>query len=162
MSTTSTLGVLNIIRTRLLTYVPENGTTLAMLLGSTSSGAGSDGKLYLDQAPDNLTGYYGVLRLLEAPTGGFNGGKMLRGLIECHLYGKPRTPQTVTALHRMADVVTLAWQRYLYTENTDANCVIARDVESRVVVFFEAPADRELVLCRLLLPFATVPQFLTA
>lgn len=157
MSTTSTLGVLNIIRSRLLTFVPASGSTLAVLLGSTASGAGSDGKLYLNQAPDDVTGFWAVLRLIDAPPLGFDGGFLLKATCELILYGRPRSQQS--AVERMADRVQEAWLNWSYTET--GGHVSALDIASRISVPYAEPADRELVAIRLLLPFRCAPQFLT-
>lgn len=159
MATTSTTSILQTIRSRLLTFVPSGSSTLATLLGSTSSGAGSDGKLYLVQAPDNITGFYGVMRVLDMPQEGLDGGAMVRGMVELILYGRPRSQQS--AVERMADVATEAWTNWLYTEVT-GNCIAARDVDNRISMPpFGEPADRELVAVRLLLRFMATPSFLT-
>lgn len=158
MTTASTSAVLNTIRSRLLTFVPSGGSSLATLLGSTTSGAGSDGKLYLNQAPDSVTGFYAVLRLIDAPQVGLDGGFMIRGACELMLYGRPRSQQS--AVERMADNVVAAWRDWVYTEAT-GNCIASRDVASRLVVPYLEPADRDLVAVRLVLNFMTAPSFLT-
>lgn len=160
MSTASTLAILQTVRSHLLTYVPSSGSTLAVLLGATTSGAGSDGKLYLDHAPDHITGFYGLMRLIDAPVEGWNGGRTMRGLIELHLFGRPASQ--LAAVNRMADVVAEAWRDYQCSEAGTARCIVARDIQTRTVIPFDLPADREVVLVRLLLPFLAVPQFLTA
>jgi hypothetical protein len=156
MSTSSWSGVLQIVRNRLLTFTPASGSTLATLLGSTSSGSGSDGKLFVGQAPDNLTGAWGIIRIIDAPQQGFDGGFMIRATAELMLYQQGRRNQA--AVERMADVATQAWLDWIYSEN---GAVIASErVASRFTVPYEEPADRELVAVRLLLPFRCVPQFL--
>lgn len=158
MSVASLVSIEQTIRTRLLTFTPLSGTTLATLIGSTTGGAGSSGKLYLSQAPDDVTGFYGVMRLIDMPQQGLDGGFMVRGLLELILYGRPRSQQS--AVERMADIVTEAWNHYRYTEAT-GRCLVARDVTNRATIPYEAPADRELVAVRLLLPFMATPSFLT-
>jgi hypothetical protein len=156
MSTASLLGVLQILRTRLLSFSPVSGSSLATLLGSTSSGAGSDGKLYLNQAPQDLTGFWGILRLIDAPQTGMDGGFLLRCTAELMLYGRPRSQQS--AVERMADVAEQAWLNYSYAEISGV--IITDRATNRFSVPFEEPADRELVAIRLLLPFRTTPRFL--
>ena len=158
MSVASTVSMLQTVRTRLLTFTPAATSTLATLLGSTTSGAGSDGKLYLDQPPDDVTGFYGVLRLLDLPQQGLDGGFMVQGLLEAHFFGRPRSQ--ASAVKRLGDVTVEAWNHYRYTEST-GRCLIARDVTHRSTITFEAPTDRELVVERLLLPFMATPSFLT-
>jgi hypothetical protein len=156
MSLSSMTGALQILRSRLLTFTPATGSTLATLLGSTTSGAGSDGKLYLNQAPDNLTGFYGVLRLIDAPQTGMDGGFLMRCTAELILYGRPRNQQS--AVERMADVVQQAW---LWYGDTEVNGVLITDrVINRFTIPYEEPADRELVAVRMLLPFRLAPQYL--
>ena len=159
MTTQSTNAILNTIRSRLLTFAPlGGGPTLATQIGSTASGSGSDGKLFKHQAPDDLTGTWGVLRLRDFPQQGFDGGMMLRGQVELILYGKPRTPTLVTNLERMADTVTEAWMDWAYTASGH---ISAHDITSRFHIPYEEPANRELVAIRLLLPFRCAPTFLT-
>jgi hypothetical protein len=156
VSTSSLVGVLQIIRTRLLSFTPTGGTTLAVQLGSTASGAGSDGKLYLNQAPDDVTGFWGVLRLINAPQEGMDGGLMLRCEAELILYGQGRRYQS--QVERMADTVEQAWLWYGYAEVNGT--IIAGKITNRFPIPFQTPADRELVAIRLVLPFRTTPQFL--
>lgn len=158
MSVVSTVSMLQTIRTRLLTFTPLGGVTLATLIGSTTSGAGSSGKLYLDQPPDDVTGFYGVMRVIDLPQQGLDGGFMVKGTLELMLYGRPRSQGS--AVNRLADVATEAWNNYRYTEST-GRCLVARDVTNRATITYEAPADRELVMVRLLLPFMATPSFLT-
>lgn len=160
MSTATTTSILQAIRTRLLTFTPSATSTLAVLLGSTTTGSGSDGKLFFNQAPDSITssGFWGILRLIDSQQDGFDGGAMVRGQCELILYGRPRSQQA--SVERMADVVMEAWRNWMYTETT-GRCIAARDVTSRFAIPYEPPADRELVAIRLLLPFMATPTFLT-
>lgn len=157
MSTATTLAVLREIRSRLLTFAPMGGgATLATLLGSTASGSGSDGKLFLNQAPDSISGFWAVLRLVDLPQQGFDGGFLLKGQAELILYGRPRRLQS--DVERMADLVVEAWLSWMYTASGH---ISAMDITSRFTIDYEAPADRELVAVRLLLPFRCAPTFLT-
>jgi hypothetical protein len=147
-----------IIRNRLLTFTPTGGgATLATRLGSTASGSGSDGKLFFDMAPDNLTGFWAILRIIDAPVTGFDGGFMIKATAELILYGRPR--KEAANVESMADVVTEAWHDYLYSET--GGHISATDVTNRFTIPYTEPADRELVAVRLLLPFRCTPIFLT-
>lgn len=158
MSLMSTLGALNVIRTHLLTYAPlAGGPTLATTLGATAAGSGTDGKMFLNQPPEDLTGFWAVLRLLDAPQGGMDGGFMLRCTTELILYAHGRKHQST--VERMADVVQEAWLRYSHTEVDGV--LIADRITNRFSIPYESdPADRALVAIRLLLPFRLIPQFL--
>lgn len=156
MSTATWTGVLQIARTRLLTYTPPTGSTLAVRLGGTSTGSGSDGKLFFDQAPDDLTGLWGVFRIIDAPVTGFDGRNLIRAQAELILYGRPR--KMAAKVRACADVVCQAWKYYTYTET---NGVFLTDpITSRFTIPYTEPADRELVAERLLLPFRVAPSFL--
>lgn len=157
MSTASWTGVLQIARQRLLTFVPPlSAATLATRLGATSTGSGSDGKLFLDMAPDTIDGLWGILRLIDAPVQGFDGGNLIRAQLELMLYGRPR--RMAAQVRACADVAQQAWRHYSYTEVNGV--FIADAVTSRFTIPYQEPADRELVAERLLLPFRVVPSFL--
>lgn len=157
MSTASWQGVKQIIRTRLLTFTPQSGTSLATRLGATSSGSGVDGKLFFSQAPDNLTGFWAVLRIIDAPVAGFDGGFLIRATAELIVYGRPRKMEP--QVEACADVAMEAWLNYRYTEV--GGVFLADDPTNRFTIPYEEPADRELVAVRVLLPFRVAPIFLT-
>ena len=157
MSTASWTGVKSIIRNRLLTFSPTGGgTTLAVRLGSTSIGSGSDGKLWWDQAPDTTGSMWAIARIIDAPVTGFDGGYLVRATAELQLYGRPR--KMAAQVESMADVVMEAWNLWSYTEV--GGVLIADKITNRFTVPYEEPADRELVAVRLLLPFRVSPIFL--
>ena len=155
MSTGSQLAVLQAVRTRLLTYTPSGGSSGAVLLGALA-GAGSDGKLYLDQAPDDVTEPYGVLRVLDWRSEGDDGGFARRLELELQLRTRPRS--AATALHALADQCERALRAW---RDVSSGALVARQGLTRATVFFEAPADREVVLERLLVPMYAHAQYLT-
>jgi hypothetical protein len=160
MSTTSWVGVQQIIRTRLLTFVPTGGgTTLKVRLGSTVTGSGSDGKLFLNQAPDSVlsSGLWAVLRIIDAPLAGMDGGLMIRATAELMIYGRPRSSQS--SVESCGDVIYEAWHNYRHGES--GGVIIASDITNRFMIPYREPADRDLVALRLLLPFRCAPIFLT-
>jgi hypothetical protein len=61
----STVAVEEALRDRLLEFNRLTGDTLATILGATDEGAGSDGNLYWDKVPDDVSGPFGVLRLIN-------------------------------------------------------------------------------------------------
>jgi len=155
VSTATTLAVLREIRSHLLTFTPQSGSTLAVLLGSTSTGSGSDGKIFISQAPDNIEGFWAILRLIDYPQQGFDGGFLIRGQAELILYGRGRAQ--MAAVERMADLVTEAWLRW--ATNASGH-ISATAIQNRFAIPYEEPADRELVAVRLVLPFRCIPSFL--
>jgi hypothetical protein len=158
MSTASWTGVELIARSRLLTFSPTGGgTTLAVRLGSTSSGSGSDGKLYLNQAPDSLTGLWAVFRIIDAPNIGFDGGFMIKATAELICYGRPRNQ--MAAVEACVDVCCEAWHDYHYQES--GGHFSSMGPTNRFPIPYADPADRELCAVRVLLPFRVTPIFLT-
>ena len=158
MSTATWNGVEQIMRNRFLTYVPPNaGATLATRLGSTATGSGSDGKLFLDMAPDDLTGLWAVLRALDTPVTGFDGGNLIRALYELTFYGQQR--RLAAQVKACAVVAHQAWKGFSYTEV--GGVLIADKMQNGFMVPTpEPPMDRELVQYRLLVPFRVAPIFL--
>lgn len=155
MSTATTQAVMREIRYRLLNFTPAVGSTLRTLIGSTASGSMADGKIALDQAPDNISGFWGILRLIDFPQQGFDGGFMIRGQAELTLYGRPRKVQA--DVERMADLVMEAWMHW--ATNASGH-ISAMAITNRYTIPYEEPADRELVAVRLVLPFRCIPSFL--
>lgn len=157
-NTGSWLGVQRLIRTRLLGFTSiSGGSSLATLIGSTTSGSGSDGKIFLNQAPDDVTGFWAILRVIDDPKDGADGRLMIRATAELQLFGRPRRVQA--QVEAMADLVEEAWMNFSHTE-IDGH-LSAMGVSNRFAVPYESdPADRELVQVRLLLYFRCVPQFL--
>lgn len=158
MSTASWTGVLQIVRNRLLAFAPTGGgTTLAVRLGSTASGSGSDGKLFLDMAPDSLTGLWMVLRIIDAPVSGFDGGFLMKPTAEAIVYGRPR--KMAAEVRACVDVTMEAWHGWNYSEA--GGHLSAMDPTNRFPIPNVEPADREVVAERILLPFRCSPIFLT-
>lgn len=157
MSLASWRSVMETIRTRLLSFTPEADSTLATLLGSTAAGSGSAGKIFLDRAPDDVTGFWGILRLADSPQEGMDGGLMLRCTAELILYG--RGSKHRSAVERMADVAQQAWLYYSYTQ-VDGVLIADRTMNRMPIPYVSDPADRELVAIRIMLPFRLAPQFL--
>jgi hypothetical protein len=159
MSTASWTGVEQIARSRLLTFTPTGGgSTLAVRLGSIATGSGSDGKLFLNRAPDNLTGLWAVFRIIDAPVTGFDGGFMIKATAELIVYGRPAS--AMASVESCVDVACEAWHGYLYTESGGHFSTL--DPTNRFAIPYAGPpTDRELCAVRVLLPFRCTPIFLT-
>lgn len=61
----STAAIEIALRERLLTFDRLSGDRLNVILGGTEDGSGTDGKLYRGKVPDNVTGPFGVMRLMN-------------------------------------------------------------------------------------------------
>ena len=144
-----------VIRTRLLTFVPMVGATLAVRLGTLAS-SGSDGKLYLMEAPENVTFPYAVMKPygtgLSREDGKFSGQKQ----IEIQIYHTPRDMEAT--IRAMGDVIEQAWRHWVDGGN---GVVFATGKPERQTIKFEPPADREMIAERLVLSYVSYPLYLT-
>ena len=159
-STDSLDRVLKTARTRFLTFVPnahpiQGANTLAQRLGSTATGAGASGKLYIGQAPDPGDYPYGIMRWQGGLTSGDDGGFDIRGVIELSLYNYHRDTEPATSA--MMDICEQAWRDWCVLVVNDS--IVAQRSYGRSQVPYEAPADRELVCVRALFPLYSTPQY---
>jgi hypothetical protein len=153
VSTATKVATLQVIRTRLLAYTPSGGQSGATRLG-TMAGAGSDGKLYVGQAPDGVTYPYGVLRCPDWRQEGDDGGYLRRLEVECQLFHRPRAQHA--ALLAIADQFERALRKW---DATGGDVLHVYDL-SRQTIHYDEPADRELVQERLLITVGALPSFL--
>lgn len=151
MATTSQLATLQAIRTRLLSF---DGGVVVSALG-TASGAGSAGKLYIDQAPDTVTVPYGVLRAVDWRSEGDDGQFARRAQVELHLMSRPRS--AASALKAIADDCERALRSWV---DASSGPIRVQGI-TRATVFYEEPADREVVLERLLISLYVHPTYHT-
>jgi hypothetical protein len=165
VSTESTTELETALRTRLLEFEPLGGIgTVATELGSTASGAGQDGNLYWDRAPDNLDRImatlglplrWGVLRLKNwRDIPGQSEGKLTE--LEVMLYGRPRSQRAT--LQGIADRMDMAMVRYV-----DASSgVLASSVSTRnTLPPFKEPADSDVVQIMMEYTLRVYPAYLT-
>lgn len=152
MATTSQLATLQAVRSRLLAW---SGGAIAAALG-TLAGAGSGGKLYIDQAPDTVTVPYGVLRIADWRSEGDDGQFARRVEVELQLLTRPRT--NASALKGIADNCERALRAW---RDVSSGVLCVRQGLTRATVFFEEPADRDVVMERLLIPLYVHPTYLT-
>jgi hypothetical protein len=165
VSTESTTGLEAVLRTRLLTFEPLDGSgTVASALGSTQTGAGSDGNLYWDRAPDNLDRImaaqgdplrWGVLRLKNwRDIPGQSEGKLTE--LEVMLYGRPRSQRAT--LQGVADRMDQAMVRWVDAESG----VVAASTSTRnTLPPFKEPADADVVQVMLEYTLRVYPAYLT-
>lgn len=157
----STQTLLTTLRTRLLTFDRASGNTLAEILGSTQAGAGVDGKLYIVQAPDNVTdpaqspSRWGIMSLKNRRSNAENAEKELVDL-EIMLFARPRGQQM--AMEDAADACDEAMHRWEDYTN-DVIGVWGR-MRNTLPVMVE-PADREVVQIRLMYTLVCYPDHLT-
>jgi hypothetical protein len=160
-STASWSAIEQLIRTRILTFVSvSGGADFATRIGSTASGSGSDGKLFIDQAPDSVlsSGSWAILRILDAPPNGADGRLMIKGTAELMIHARPR--KAAAEVKAMATLVQEAWRGYAYTEVGGHFSAMGSVPAPGMIPYTSDPADRELVTYRLLLEFRCTPQFL--
>jgi hypothetical protein len=165
VSTESTTGLEAVLRTRLLTFEPLDGSgPVASALGSTQTGAGADGNLYWDRAPDNLDRImaaqgdplrWGVLRLKNwRDIPGQSEGKLTE--LEVMLYGRPRSQRAT--LQGVADRMDQAMVRWVDAESG----VVAASTSTRnTLPPFKEPADADVVQVMLEYTLRVYPAYLT-
>jgi hypothetical protein len=157
----STAGLLATLRDRLLNFDRLAGDTLATILG-TSAGAGSGGKLFIVQAPDNVTdpanapSRWGVMALKNRRTGGTEQSARDMIDLEVMLFARPRSQQA--AMEEAADACDEAMLRY---QNLDADLVGNWGRLRNTLPVMTEPADREVVQIRLMYTLVVYPDHLT-
>ena len=169
--TNSTDGVLDIIRTRLLTFVPNQNLpggdtrTLATRLGTYNAGGVDVPRLWLEAAPDDVdenpdTGIalWGRMQMIPAKQAGDDGGFMKRGVLEVQLFGRPRT--SASDLAGMADVVEQALFNWRHFDSEGGYIKVVQGLV-RTKVEYESPADRELYQVNLRNSISYIPHFLS-
>lgn len=165
MSTESTTALEATLRTRLLEFEPlGGGGSVALELGSTESGAGQDGNLYWDRAPDNLDRLmsdlglplrWGVLRLKNRRRSDENPERELAEL-EVMLYARPRSQKA--ALEGIADRMDQAMRRY---RDMTSGVVACWGATRNTLPPFKEPADNDVVQIMLEYTLVLWPAYLT-
>lgn len=158
MSTDSTTDLETALRTRLLTFTAMDGATLADTLGASLTGSGSDGKLYWDAAPDNVTessGRWGILGLKNRRTRGDGQDGELAEL-EVMLFARPRSQKQT--LEACADLCDQAMLRY---RDTSSGVIGCWGKLRSTLPPMTSPADAEVVQIRLVYTLVLWPAYLT-
>jgi hypothetical protein len=145
--TTSTAGMYQTLRTRLLTYQPpDSAPTLASRLTD----------LFINAAPDDVAYPYGTMRLLNRDEdGAYNGDREATDL-EVMLYHRPRAK--AMDLEACGDVCDQAMKGYA---DATSGLLFSRSRQRDTLPQFPEPADREIVGIRLLYPVVAWPRLLT-
>ncbi len=156
MSSDTTSGIEDTLRTRLLTFSPLSGADLPTTLGTATSGAGSDGKLYWDAAPDNEGPRWGILRLMNrrSRTDGQEGEQ---AEFEVTLFGRPRSQKATLEL--CADLCDQALLRF--KDSSGGGLVGIWGRMRSTMPPFNGPADAEVVQIRLVYTVYILPAYLT-
>ena len=164
--TESTTDLERTLRTRLLTFVPLGGSgPVQDVIGATDGGAGADGKLFWDRAPDNIDGraqgdtsptLWGVLRLKNRRQGGDHGERDLMEL-EVMLYGRPRSQKAV--MEGIADRMDQAMLRY--SDRTSGLVGTFPGRTRNTLPPFKEPAASDVVQIMLEYTLVVWPAYLT-
>jgi hypothetical protein len=164
-NTASTDGMLAIIRTRLLTFVPmgDDDRTLLDRLGT--YGVSNVPRLWLETVPDDVSEdqssqvtLWGLMQVIPARQAGDDGGYMRRGELEVQLFGRPR--RAAAEVSAMADLVEQALFRWInYADQ--GGYIKPQEGLTRTKIEYDTPADRELAQINLRVRISYAPQFLT-
>ena len=146
MSTTSTQGMMQDLRTRLLTFEPRTGDPLSDRLTA----------LYTVQAPDNVTYPYAVVRLVSRQQTEGYGGLRESFEVELSIFDRPRAQQW--RAEGIADVATEAFLRW---DIGSSGLMFSRHVRRVTMPPAPSPMDRELVHLVLFVPVVAWPVMLT-
>lgn len=146
-ATASTAALYQAVRSRILIFVPFNGTALSTVLGE---------RLWIVQAPDDAAFPYGTMRFINTNAlGEYNGDKLVMDL-EVMLYDTPRSHQA--ALEGYADI---ADQSLLRWSDASSGLIFTRERSRYSLPVFPPPADREVCGVRLVYPLSVWPTFIT-
>lgn len=166
-NTESTDGLLEIIRQRLLTFVPmgTDTRTLEERLGTYNAGGVSIPRMWLETVPDDVAedtstnvNLWGLMQVIPARQHGDDGRYMRRGELEVQLFGRPR--RAAVELSGMADLVEQALFRWLNSE-TEGGYIRPLEGLTRTKIEYTEPADRELGQINLRVRLSYTPQFLS-
>ncbi len=160
MTLDSTTALQTTLRTRLLTFAPLTGVSLADTLGNSVTGSGADGALFWDHCRDDITKLiprWGILRLQNWVSGG-DGQERQTGEMEVTFFGRPRSTQRVT-LELCADLCDQAMLRY--EERTALGLVGCWGRQRSTMPVFTSPADAEVHQIRCVYTLVLWPDFIT-
>ncbi len=147
MTTASTQSMMTDLRNRLLTFAPMSGSTLQTSLG---------GRLYVVQAPDDVTYPYAVMRLVDRRQTDGYGGFRESFEIELMVFDRPRSQQW-----RAEGIADVATQAFLGWDLASSGLMFSRHVRRVVMPPAPSPMDRELVQIVLFVPVVAWPVMLS-
>jgi len=149
MTAPGELALEQAVRTRLLTFAPADGTpTLGVQLGS---------RLYIDEAPDNITAPYAVLQITRPETAEEGDAGFRRELnVLLSLYGR-NSAQRAT-LKSCADVAEEALYKWL---DSTTGVLFTTGTGTEWLPPDPVPVDRELITARVRATAYWYPDSLT-
>lgn len=148
MTTLSTQGIYQLLRTRLLGFIPRQGTTLNTRL---------TGRLYTVQAPDVLVYPYAVMRWMDpAATPEYNDGIRKSGTLEIQVFTRPRSEQWTC--EGIADLIEQALNGWA---DGTSGLTFARHVRRVTMPPAPSPMDREVCQITLFVPVVSWPVMLS-
>jgi hypothetical protein len=147
MSTTSTQGMIQDFRSRILNFVPRSGDTLNTTLG---------GRIYTTQAPDNVTYPYGVLRMLDRRQTVGDQGFREAFELELSIAGRPRSQQWI-----VEGALDVAAQAFLHWDIKTSGLMFSQQRRVGPLPPAPAPMDRELVQIVVYVPIVAWPVMFT-
>lgn len=158
MNTDSTADVMKGLRAYLLGFAPMGGgDTLGARLSVVPEGSPArPNRLYIVNVPDVLVYPYGIMRWMDPETSGATRGNRMAGELETILYHRPRGK--AQDLEHAADVYQQAMREF--ADATDG-LVFSRAGRRNTLPPFQDPADREVVMIRLVNDLVVWPNFLT-
>ena len=149
MSTTSTQGMMQDLRTRLLTFEPRTGDPLSDVLTA----------LYTVQAPDKLPDSpypYAVIRLMDRNQTVGDQGFRTGGEVEVQIFDRPRSQQW--RAEAIADVVQQAFQQW---DLRSSGLLFSQHSRRITLPPAPTPMDRELVQIVVYVPIVAWPVMFT-
>ena len=164
-NTESTDGLLEIIRQRLLTFVPSGSDTRTLGDRLGTYGVNAVPRLWLEVVPDDVSedqstrvNLWGLMQMIPARQAGDDGGFMRRGELEVQLFGRPR--RAASEISAMADLVEQALFQWL-NHTTEGGYIQPLEGLTRTKIEYSEPADREMGQINLRVRISYAPTFLT-
>lgn len=147
MTTLSTQGIYQLIRARLLGFVPRQGTTLNTRLA---------GRLYTVQAPDTVEYPYAVMRWIDPAATPEYDGIRKAGTLEIQVYTRPRSE--LWTAEGIADLIEQALNGWA---DGTSGITFARHVRRVTMPPAPSPMDRELCQITVMVPIVSWPLMLS-
>lgn len=157
----TTNEMLDVIRTHLLTFDHPTLGTVASRLG-TSTAAGSDGNLFIDEVPPTLPddAVWACMYTNDDMRGNADGGMLREQVIEVQVAS--HDPSNRSIINECLDIITEAWNNWIHVQS--GITIIAREAHGRMTMPNEDaanPGDRDTALSRILLNFTYGAAYLS-
>ena len=157
MTLTGTADIAKTFVQRLGAYVSPTGATLANALNQ-----GTTPPVFIGQAPDGQTSPYLLLRLLnQRADGNYRNGRLTFD-VEVIVFVRPRSKQQDA--EKAADVVLQSMSNWLAAPNTAGTpgLIFGQHFQRDTLPTATEPADRDVVMIRILASCVAWPTYLTA